>query len=43
VLRQVPVFKSHNIKLVIRLNKSHYDRRPFVAAGMLRVRSQSVL
>ena len=34
---QVPIFKANGIKLVIRLNKSHYDRRPFTMAGIRHV------
>ncbi len=34
---QVPIFKSNGIKLVIRLNKSHYDRKPFTSAGIRHV------
>jgi hypothetical protein len=33
----VPIFKTNGIKLVVRLNKSHYDRRPFLAAGIRHV------
>ena len=34
---QASLFKAIGIKLVIRLNKSHYDRRAFAAAGIRHV------